>query len=335
MLPKVTGKTWETFIKDRIFKPLGMKKSLTGILRLHVIPNVAKPHVPLKGKLIPVSYKSNFSETNSMGPAGSIISNVKEMAVWVSTLLNRGVIPQRKTKLFSKKQCREMWTPQTILPNRNFDGLNSNFSLYGLGFGLQDYRGKKIVTHTGGLLGMVSKVTLVPESNLGIVVLTNQQSGAAFYAITNKILDHYLHVKGKNWIQFFKKKVSAYRQKAEGTIKKLEKNRVRNTKPSMELSKYTGTFCDDWRSEVYISMKNGKLRMRFSRTTQLTGVLEHWQYDTFIARWDDRTLEADSFVTFQLAHDGSIEQVKMKAVSPLTDFSFDFHDLLLKPVKKR
>ena len=310
-----------------------MKKSLTGINGLDKISNVAIPHVPLKGKLIPITYESNFSKTNNLAPAGAIISNVKEMSVWVNTLLNRGLIPESNRKLFSKKQSREMWTPQTILPRRTYDGLNSNFCLYGLGFGLQDYSGKRIVTHTGGLIGMVSKVTMIPEINLGIIVLTNQQSGAAFYAITNEILDHYLRVKGKNWIKFYKEKVQKSKKRVAKVLENLETNRAKDSKPSLKLSEYTGTYRDNWRGEVYITMEKDRLKMRFSRTNKLTGFLYHWQYNTFIVKWDDRTLEADSFVTFQLGHTGAIEQVKMKAVSPLTDFSFDFHDLLLKPVK--
>lgn len=206
IIPVVTGKTWESFIIERIFKPLGMNQSMVDASHLDSVSNVAIPHVLIDGKLIPKSYRYSHSSTNNMGPAGSIISNVEEMAIWMNTLLNRGKIPKTNEHLITKKQCLEMWQPQTILRPSRRDGLNSNFAMYGLGFGLQDYRGKKIVTHTGGLLGMLSKVTLVPDMNLGIVVLTNQQSGAAFYAISNKILDFYIKVRGNNWIKFYKER---------------------------------------------------------------------------------------------------------------------------------
>lgn len=80
-----------------------------------------------------------------------------------------------------------------------------------------------------------------------------------------------------------------------------------------------------------VSLEKGKLLLRFSHTPVLSGELVHWQYDTFVARWDDPELRADAFATFSLNPDGSIDQVKMKAVSPATDFSFDFQDLLLRP----
>jgi hypothetical protein len=84
---------------------------------------------------------------------------------------------------------------------------------------------------------------------------------------------------------------------------------------------------------VMIAEEGGRLVMRFSHTPALVGDLEHWQHDTFIAKWRDRELRADAYVTFALKPDGSIDQAKMQAVSPSTDFSFDFHDLLLKPVR--
>jgi hypothetical protein len=105
------------------------------------------------------------------------------------------------------------------------------------------------------------------------------------------------------------------------------------SKPSLPLVKYAGTYRDGWYGDIVIGERNGKLTIRFTRTPSLTGDLEHWQHDTFIARWTDRELRADAYVTFALNPDGSIDQAKMRAVSPDTDFSFDFQDLLLKPVR--
>jgi len=103
------------------------------------------------------------------------------------------------------------------------------------------------------------------------------------------------------------------------------------SRPSLPLEKYAGTYRDAWYGDVIIALETGKLVMRFSHTPSLTGDLEHFQYDTFIARWRDRELRADAYVSFALKPDGSIDQVKMSAVSPATDFSFDFQDLLLLP----
>jgi len=113
----------------------------------------------------------------------------------------------------------------------------------------------------------------------------------------------------------------------------LEATRDANSRPSLPLAAYAGRYRDAWYGDVAIEERGGKLAISFSHTKQLTGDLEHWHYDTFVARWRDRTLAADAYVTFSLGPDGKIEQVKMKAVSPLTDFSFDFQDLDLRPVR--
>jgi hypothetical protein len=120
---------------------------------------------------------------------------------------------------------------------------------------------------------------------------------------------------------------AAEQQKATGT-------RAKDSRPSLPLANYAGTYADSWYGDIAIANENGKLVMRFTKTPGLVGDLEHWQYDTFIVRWRDRELRADAYVTFALNPDGTIDQAKMRAVSSETDFSFDFQDLLLKPQRK-
>jgi hypothetical protein len=200
-----------------------------------------------------------------------------------------------------------------------------------LGLSVRDYRGKKIVTHTGGLTGYVSRVTTVPELRLGVSVLTNQEVDAAFACITNYILDHYIGAPKYDWITAY----NTFKMRNDSTIASMDENvmasRDSSLHPSLPLAKYTGTYTDAWYGDVIIEELNGKLVIRFKPTQALVGDLEHYQHDTFIARWHIRELNADAFVTFSLNPDGSIDVVKMRAVSASTDFSYDFHDLLLKP----
>jgi hypothetical protein len=180
----------------------------------------------------------------------------------------------------------------------------------------------------------VSKVVLVPELKLGVVVLTNQESGAAFQAVSWRVLDAYLGAPATDWVAAYVEAVKAGQDGADESWAKHVAARDAASKPSLPLAKYAGTYRDAWRGDVFIEEKDGKLAMRFSRTDKLDGDLEHWQHDTFIVRWHDRSHNADAFVTFALTPDGGIDQVKMQAISPLTDFSFDFHDLVLKPAEK-
>ncbi|MEE7560352.1 DUF3471 domain-containing protein, partial [Xanthomonas sp. Kuri4-2] len=108
--------------------------------------------------------------------------------------------------------------------------------------------------------------------------------------------------------------------------------RAAGSRPSLPLAGYAATYRDPWYGDVVIRAQGKRLQLRFAQTAQLVGTLEHWQHDTFIVRWDDRSLNADAFVSFTLDPDGKVREARMQAVSPLTDFSFDFQDLVLTPV---
>jgi hypothetical protein len=216
-----------------------------------------------------------------------------------------------------------------------------NFRGYALGLNVHDYRGRKVITHTGGLPGYVSKLTLIPDLELGVMVLTNQESGEAFSALTWQIIDQYLGSAvsagaATDWIDAYAK----VRARTDANVAEADKRSVaaRDTasKPSLPLARYAGAYTDAWYGDIHIRHENGKLTIAFSHTPALTGDLEHWQHDTFIARWRDRELRADAYVTFALDPDGKIVEAKMRAVSPATDFSFDFQDLLLlRPAKPK
>ena len=174
---------------------------------------------------------------------------------------------------------------------------------------------------------------MIPNAKLGVVVLTNQESVAMFGAVTNYILDAYLGAAPIDWTKAFREAVEQSRARAAATEKKQSEARAAGSKPSLPLERYTGRYVDAWYGDMAITLEGRGLVMRFSHSPALTGDLEHWQYDTFKARWRDRSLAADAFVTFTLNPDGSIGQIKMVPVSPLTDFSFDFQDLLFTPAK--
>jgi Domain of unknown function (DUF3471)/Beta-lactamase len=251
--------------------------------------------------------------------------------------LNRGKFLDREGRLFSEAQSKEMWSPQTILPVRepsaSLTPLKANFYDYGMGWFLRDYRGRKLVSHTGGVAGFVSRVMLVPQENLGIVVLTNAEEGGAFDSITFHILDHYFAVPPTDWIAAFKAAEDEQQRQGEEAEKQQATSRAVNSKPSLPLVKYAGVYSDPWYGTATIRIENGKLTMTMDHTPALRGELEHWQYDTFKTHWQDRTL-ADAFVTFSLNPDGSIDHFRMVAVSPLADFSFDYQDLYFTPAAK-
>ena len=213
--------------------------------------------------------------------------------------------------------------------------LRPKFSGYALGFRVRDYRGEKLVTHTGGLPGYVSLVLMLPDHRLGVAVLTNMESGAAFNIIGMHILDHYLGVSDTDWFTAYKTVITRTDSMllAQDRFRAVRRDSL--SRPSLPLERYASTYTDQWYGDVTITHENDNLAIQFSHTPSLVGDLEHWQYDTFVARWHDRELRADAFVTFVLGPEGEIQEVRMQPASPSVDFSFDFQDLLLKPKRER
>ena len=333
IIPAVTGTSWDDYIRQQIFTPLGMTHSNVSNAGIMPGDNVAFPHSRMDGKLQVI----HFEVLDNAGPAGAINSCAADMAKWVQLQLNRGKFIDRDTRLFSEQRSKEMWSPQTILPTGNppapLAGLKANFADYALGWGLRDYHGRKLVGHTGGVAGFVSRVMLAPEENLGVVVLTNAEEDGAFDSILYHVLDHYFGLPPTDWIASYKSVKDAEEKEAAETMKQAESARASNSKPSLPLEKYAGIYTDAWYGPVTIRMENGSLVITFDHTPTMIGDLQPWQYETFKAHWRDRTIE-DAFVTFTLNPDGTIDSARMAAVSPLADFSFDYQDLFLKPEKK-
>jgi CubicO group peptidase (beta-lactamase class C family) len=341
IIEKASGQTYADYIRDHIFQPVGMDESLVDMTYLKPGMDVATGHALFDFKdLKPVPPMAWLNDPG----AGGIYASVHDLAKWMNVQLAGGQLPGtdangKPRRLFSQDSQNQMWTMLTPIPVSKppvpeLQALMPNFSGYGEGWFLSDYHGQKLVWHTGGWPGMVSRLTLVPGLNLGVVVLTNQESGAAFNAVTYRALDAYLNPgKKTDWVAVYDKAVKHAHGDADESWNKHLAARDAKSKPSLSLASYAGTYRDPWYGDIIVSNENGKLRMRFSKTKQLIGTMEPWQHDTFIVRWDDRGLNADAFVDFALDVDGRVREVRMQPISPLTDFSFDFQDLRLVPLK--
>jgi hypothetical protein len=177
---------------------------------------------------------------------------------------------------------------------------------------------------------MVTQITMIPELNLGIIVLTNQQEGGAFGAVTNQIKDSYFGIQGTDRVTEYSSQRNAMLKSAQHETDSIW-NEVNKQQASnnikIEFADYAGTYKDNWFGEVSIVAKNSKWWFISKRSPKLIGELFFLKGNTFIVKWNDRTLDADAFVLFELNEQGKASGIKMKAISPLTDFSYDFHDL--------
>jgi CubicO group peptidase (beta-lactamase class C family) len=332
LIESVSGQSWETFVSSRILAKVGMTGSNVRLSASSGGGNVATTHAPVDGKVRPIT-PFDSDKTN---PAGGILSSAEDMAKWLRVQLGEGTLADG-SRLFSAETARQLTTIVTPIPMTDppaeLPPLKANFNGYALGFGVRDYRGHKILMHTGGLPGFVSRVAMIPDLKVGVSVLTNMESGAAFDSIAFRILDHYLEAPAFDWIDGYHRFVDRLQAETTAAEKSAETGRQAKSTPSLKPAQYAGAYRDAWYGDITIVEEGGRLVMRFSHSPGLVADLSHWQHDTFVARWRDRELRADAFVTFALNPDGSIDQAKMRAVSPATDFSFDFQDLLLKPIR--
>lgn len=347
VVARVSGMSWEDFIEKRIMTPLGMTHSAASYDRLRDSSDVIDGHAPVEGTVRAIAR----SRSKVDHAAGGIYSCISDLSRWVILHLDGGKYGPDSTRLFSNAVWRERWAPQTIIDVPGPGTYNTHFGAYALGFVVNDVRGYKQVSHTGGLEGMVTQITMIPELQLGIIVLTNQQEGLAFQAITNQIKDSYFGITGTNRVTQYaairkrqldeaKKltdsiwhEVAAFQtQSAAGRRGAVGANggrREANGGPAArtDLTPYLGTYRDPWLGEIVISIKNGKPWFDSRRSPKLTGEMLPYKGNSFIVKWRDRSMDADAYVIFSLDERGIASGIRMKPISPLTDFSYDFQDL--------
>ena len=344
VIEAVSGRTWEDFISERILKKVGMAGSRPRHSGTVAGMNVAIPHALLETGIV----AQPPDENDNMNPAGGILSCAEDMARWMLVHLGEGGLADG-TRLFTAKTERELTTLVTPIPISDppaeLAAQRMNFRGYALGFSVNDYRGRKVVSHTGGLSGYVSRLVMVPELEFGIAILTNQESGEAYNSVIYAVLDQAMGVPPTDWAQAYLKVQERGISTTDEALKKAAAKRNAAAQPSLPLADYAGTYEDAWYGPIAIALKGeisggegggegGKLVMSFAKTPGMVGDMEHWSRETFVVRWRDRELRADAYVTFTLDPDGAIVEARMKAFSPDTDFSYDFQDLLLKPARK-
>jgi CubicO group peptidase (beta-lactamase class C family) len=324
IIPAVTGKSWEDFITEHVLDPLRMKPCAANYTRIADRDDVATPHVVVQGVLKAVSVVN----MDVIGPAGTINCSINAMAKWIETQLAAGKTPTGE-QLFSAERSEEMWAMNTVMPpNPLLSSLyRTHFSGYALGWEVQDVFGYKQVAHTGGVLGSVTWITMVPELNLGLLVFTNQESGIAMTVVGNQLLDAYLNAPRRDWVEIG----LAYGAKRDTNAKTIEDAAAEISRsagaPTLPLDAYTGNYQDPWRGEATVRREGEKLILKISRTPSLEGPLTPYSGNIFIVHWNDRALNADAYVRFEQGFDTKVTEMTMGVVSPATDFSFDFQDL--------
>jgi CubicO group peptidase (beta-lactamase class C family) len=336
LIERITGMSWSEFIEYRIMKPIGMNRSAGVYKNIRDKSNVAVPHSSAKGKLIEL--EPYLVREVTMGAPGGIYSSVNDMSKWLLLNLNGGKYGKDLSQqLISDKNHAEMWKPHT---NIGFNAkpeppYKTHFNAYGLGWEISDMNGYVIVKNSGLLPGMVSTTLLIPELNVGIVVLTNAEPGGySFFTIRAEILDAFIGVERKDWIA----EAHQYNQDIESkrdSVLAAAWNIASNSKTTqLDFNDYIGTYKDNWFGNIEIWLKDGSLWFKSLRSPKLTGEMFYYKSNTFVIKWNYTDMPCDAFVMFNLDENGKAIGIKMKGISSNIDFSFDFQDLDLKRVEK-
>lgn len=255
------------------------------------------------------------------------------MAKWIAVQLSLGRT-EAGTPLYSEAQAREMWTPVVFRksPPRP-DYLKETvplFDTYALGWGVQDYRGARLVMHGGAEFGFNAVVVLLPDHDVGFAIAINSEDLHVIRGLMYELVDHYLGFANSDWPARFARlnKETVDEALAAHTAVAARPAKVG---PSLAPGRYAGTYRDPWYGNIVVSRDKSGLSIDFKSTPQMSGRLDHWQYDSFVTRFDDPDIEP-AYVTFGLDAEGKVDRVTMKPVSPLADFSYDYQDLLFTPL---
>lgn len=329
VVARMSGMSWNEFVQTHIMQPLGMQRCFAEGIPAAEMNNLAVPHGVVEGKLAVIERGRIPAQPPVSASAGGIICSLDSMLMWVKTQLNQGTSPDG-LKIFSEQQSRQMWSPQTIQSVSDYDYRvnKTHFKAYALGWRLADVHGYKVVSHTGTLAGMLSYVVLIPELDLAVVVMINGSSSATRSAVMNTIVDAYLGVEPRDWIQTELDKIAEWKLTHPSEPKQEDGNEIKAPVHLLtDLFAYAGTYRDPWFGDVSIEVKDGSLYFTAAKSPKLNGPLAASGTHQFIAHWIDRSLDGDAYVQFVVDQSGQVRGMTMARLHEWSDWSFDYQDL--------
>lgn len=341
LIETVGGQRWEDYTREHVLRPAGMRVSTTDNADNFATVNRAYPHARMDGGLRGAGRQERLGERDDLGrnaaPAGGVASSANDLARWLQLLLGAGATPEGK-RVFSAAAHAQMWTPTMTMPADEMPPelklMQSQFSNYGLGWDIVDYRGARMVWHGGAVFGFKTAVVVLPEKKVAFAITVNSEDGELVRGLMYELADHYLGLPAADWPAKFQAFKAQQVKQGLDVLKASQSNPVR-AGPSVPGRALAGTYADPWYGDIEIaplSISGDGLRVDFKSTPRMAGRLEHWQYDTWIARFDDNALEP-AYLSFAFDKDGKVERIALKPVSPLADFSWDYADLNFTPRK--
>jgi len=282
IIPLVTDTTWDDFLKYNLFQPLKMNHTSTTWNGIHSDKNACLPYTLVDGNLVLMP----FVNVDNLGPAASINSSVNDLSHWLLMQLDSGRYEGKRVIPFAVLQTTR--TSNMVVHDQNNPYFPSkHFQTYGLGWFLDDYNGKKIISHDGGANGFVTTTCVIPELNLGIVVLTNTDANGLYGAIRQQIIDAYMNLPYRNYSEYYRKRMSRSQQQEDDAVKKERLTVAQKNLPELDLKYYSGKYHNAVYGDIVIRNEKGKLNIYFSHHPQLIGHLEPREKSTFLCTYSD------------------------------------------------
>lgn len=311
VIEHVEGVTWDEFLQTRLFAPLGMNTATTSITEFKAGDNQAYPHQEIDGKVVSIQRRN----WDNAGPAGGVNASVNDLNKWMLMQLGTSGEYNGKT-IISKKQMNEIHKPQMVSGQANAMAAQST---YGFGWNITDHKGKRVITHGGATDGFNTSMYLMPELELGIIVVGNTFNGLG-NAVAYQVMDAFLGDSEVDYNERYLNRYKASYERASAAREKIHEERVKKTKPSLDLDAYTGVYLSEGYGKVEVKKVGKDLVMYFWNTDGLEAKLEHWHFDTFRAVWKNPA-QREEFMQFHLNKTGKVGAL---------DFEFVLRPMLLQ-----
>lgn len=289
----ISGLSWEQFLRERIFAPLEMNRTLALSSEISQAANAARAHTVVDGQIRLIPYGA----IDNLAPAGSISSSVSDMSHWVMAQLDSGRYQGRR--VLPWEVLRTTRRPQSIVGRRGHPFSRTHFGLYALGWELSDYEGREVISHTGGVNGFVTSVTLVPEEQLGIIVLTNTDQNSVFELLKYELLDAYLGLPYRNYCGMFAAASRQEQAEASALLQARRDSIAGKPKPVLPLKAFAGRYRHEIYGSAELKAEGSALRLILEHHPAGGAVLEPLGGSRFLCTFDDPTLGTGLVTAFE------------------------------------
>ncbi|MDB6010876.1 MAG: hypothetical protein JWL65_3126 [Gammaproteobacteria bacterium] len=334
LLEQVSGLAWDQYLSTRIFGPLGMTDAVPNPTLVRGANHTGR-HLRLGPPVIGMGRLEVVAPAESaiIAPAGGINASISDSVAWLKIQLGRGALPDGR-RLWSAAQSAEMWKPQTIIssgPGPSADRpQRSVIQAYALGWGVSEYRQRRMIAHAGGVIGQITRTTLFPDDGIGYVVYSNTGDEAPISGLRYALADKLLGALAFDWVSATQSDITTTQAEVTAAVGTGDFQPPPGG-PSLPLAGYAGRYRDPWYGDIVVTRSGERLSIDFTHTPAFKSVLEPFGSDSFRTRFPRGTGE-DAVVHF-VVNNGRVTAVTLKALSPLADFSFDFQDLAFAPIK--